>query len=52
MARSTNEKLRMFREIGQVLLDAAVDDTAVRAMSFVHVPEAALRVAVEPRFKG
>lgn len=51
MARSTNEKLRMFREIGQVLLDAAIDDTAVRALSFARVPEAALRVAVEDTAK-
>jgi hypothetical protein len=47
IARSTNEKLRMFRELGRVLLDATVDDTAVRAVSFARVPEAALREAVE-----
>ena len=47
MARSTNEKLRMFRALGQVLLDPAIDDTAVRAVSFAHVPEAALRAAVD-----
>jgi phage shock protein A len=51
MARSTNEKLRMFREIGQALLDAAVDDTAVRAMSFARIPEAVLRAAVEDTAK-
>jgi hypothetical protein len=51
MARSTNEKLRMFREIGQALLDAAVDDTAVRAMSFARIPEAMLRAAVEDTAK-
>src|SRR5215471_13365502 len=47
IARSTNEKLRMFRELGRVLLDATVDDTAVRTVSFARVPEAALREAVE-----
>jgi len=47
MARSTNEKLRMFRELGRVLLDTTIDDTAVRAVSFVRVPEVALREAVE-----
>jgi hypothetical protein len=51
MARSTNEKLRMFREIGQVLLDAAIDDTAVRAISFARVPETALRAAVDDTAK-
>jgi TnpA family transposase len=47
MARSTNEKLRMFRALGQVLLDATIDDTAVRAVSFARVPEVALRTAIE-----
>jgi TnpA family transposase len=47
MARSTNEKLRMFRALGQVLLDTTIDDTAVRAVSFARVPEAALRTAIE-----
>ena len=47
IARSTNEKLRLFRELGQVLLDAAIDDAAVRAVSFARVPEAVLRAAVE-----
>jgi TnpA family transposase len=47
MARSTNEKLRMFRALGQVLLDSTIDDTAVRAVSFAQVPEAALRTAIE-----
>ena len=46
MARSTNEKLRMFRALGQVLLDTTSDDAAVRAVSFTQVPEAALRIGV------
>jgi TnpA family transposase len=47
LARSTNEKLRLFRELGQVLLDTAIDDAAVRAVSFARVPEAVLRTAIE-----
>jgi Domain of unknown function (DUF4158) len=47
LARSTNEKLRLFRELGQGLLDTAIDDTAVRAVSFARVPEAVLRTAIE-----
>ena len=47
IARSTNEKLRMFRELGRVLLDTTIDDAAIRAVSFTRVPEAALREAVE-----
>jgi TnpA family transposase len=47
IARSTNEKLRIFRELGQVLLDATIDDTAVRAVSFARVPEAVVRAAVD-----
>src|SRR3989442_6903170 len=47
IARSTNEKLRLFRELGQVLLDATIDDAAVRAISLARVPEAVLRAAVE-----
>jgi hypothetical protein len=47
IARSTNEKLRMFRELGRVLLDTTINDAAVRAVSFARVPEVALREAVE-----
>jgi hypothetical protein len=47
IARSTNEKLRMFRALGQVLLDTAIDDAAVRAVSFAQIPEAVLRAAVD-----
>jgi hypothetical protein len=46
IARSTNEKLRLLREVGQVLLDPAVDDAAVRPVSFARVPEEILRAAV------
>ena len=47
IARSTNEKLRLFQQLGQVLLDAEIADGAVRAESFARVPEAVLRAAVE-----
>lgn len=47
IARSTNDKLLLFQALGQVLLDTAIDDAAVRAVSFAHVPEPVLRAAVE-----
>ena len=47
IARSTNEKLRIFRALGEVLLDAAIDDAAVRAVSFARVPAAVVQAAVE-----
>lgn len=47
IARSTNEKLQLLRELGQVLLDPTIDDAAVRAVSFARVPEAILRQALE-----
>ena len=46
-ARATNDTLVLFQALGHVLLDTAVDDTAVRAVSFARVPEATLRAAVE-----
>lgn len=47
LARSTNDKLRILRAVGQVLLDTTIDDAAVRAVSFARVPEAVLREAVD-----
>jgi TnpA family transposase len=47
IARSTNEKLRLFRELGQVLLDPTVAAGDVRRVSFERVPENVLRTAVE-----
>ena len=47
IARLTNEKLRILRPLGQVLLVATIADTAVRAVSFARVPEAVVRAAVE-----
>ena len=46
-ARATDDTLVLFQALGKVLLDAAVDDTAVRAVSFARVPEATIRAAVE-----
>jgi hypothetical protein len=45
-ARAANETLIFLQELGQVLLDPAIDDVAVRATSFQRVPEAVLRAAV------
>jgi TnpA family transposase len=47
IARTTNDTLRLFQSLGQVLLDTNVDDTAVRAISFTRVPEMVLHAAVE-----
>ncbi len=47
IARSTNEKLRLFRELGQVLLDPDVEDIDVRTVSFARVPKEVIRAAVE-----
>lgn len=47
MARSTNEKLKLFRELGQVLLDDEIEDPAVRAVSFERVPKKVLQEAIE-----
>src|SRR5262249_929994 len=47
LARSTNEKLRLFRELGRGLLAPASADAAVRAESFARVPAPVLRAAVE-----
>ena len=67
VARSTNEKLTLFRELGQVLLDDDIEDPDVRAVSFERVPKKALQEAIDetqglirprpddaidPRFKG
>lgn len=46
-ARATNDTLVLFQALGKVLLDTAVDDRAVRVVSFAQVPEATLRAAVE-----
>jgi hypothetical protein len=47
VARSTNEKLKLFRELGTVLLDDEIEDSDVRAVSFERVPKKALHEAME-----
>src|SRR5712691_11205050 len=47
MARSTNDKLKLFRELGHVLLDDAIEDPDVRAVSFERVPKKVLQEAIE-----
>lgn len=47
LARSINEKLKLLRELGGVLLDPAIEDPDVRAVSFTRVPPDVLRTAME-----
>jgi TnpA family transposase len=47
MARSTNDKLRLFRELGQVLLDDDIEDPDVRSESFERVPKEELQKALD-----
>jgi TnpA family transposase len=47
VARSTNEKLKLFRELGTVLLDDDIEDPDVRAVSFERVPKKVLYEAIE-----
>ena len=46
MASAVNDKLRLFQDLGEVLLDAAVADVAVRHVSFQRVSEQTLRTAL------
>jgi len=47
VARSTNEKVQLFREIGRVVLDPRVKDTDLRRTIYRRIPPAELRNAVE-----
>ena len=47
MARSTNDKLQLFRELGHVLLDDDIADLNVRPVSFERVPKKVLQEAIE-----
>jgi TnpA family transposase len=47
IARSINDKLKLFRELGHVLLDADIEDPDVRSVSFARVPKEVLRAAIE-----
>src|SRR5262249_17846190 len=47
VARSTNEKVQLFREIGRVVLDPRVKDADLRRTIYRRIPPAELRAAVE-----
>ena len=47
VASATNEKVRLFREIGQVVLDPKVRDADLRRAIYHRIPQAELRDAVE-----
>src|SRR5262249_873085 len=47
VASSTNEKVRLFREIGRVVLDPQVRDADLRRTIYRRIPLAELRAAVE-----
>ena len=47
VARSTNEKLKLFRELGHVLLDDDIEDPDVRSVSFERVPKKVLQEAID-----
>jgi hypothetical protein len=47
VARSTNEKVQLFREIGRVVLDPQVRDADLRRTIDRRIPPAELRAAVE-----
>nr|WP_303652785.1 Tn3 family transposase [Paludisphaera mucosa] len=47
VARSTNEKVRLFREIGRVVLDPKVKDTELRRTIYRHISSDELRDAIE-----
>jgi hypothetical protein len=47
VARSTNERVQLFREIGRVVLDPRVKDADLRRTIYRRIPPAELRDAVE-----
>src|SRR5271165_2006498 len=47
VARSTNEKVQLFREIGRVVLDPGVKDRELRRAIYQRIPQAELRNAIE-----
>jgi TnpA family transposase len=47
MANSTNDKLKLFQQLGQVLLDDEIEDPDVRSESFERVPKEVLQKAME-----
>lgn len=47
MASAINDKLQLFQNLGEVLLDSTVTDAEVRKVSFQYVTEETLRTALE-----
>ncbi len=47
VSQSANEKLKMFREIGYILLNPEVTDANVRSGAFNHIPPDILRQALD-----
>jgi hypothetical protein len=48
VARATNEKVRLFSELGHIVLDPAVQDTDLRAAIYEHIaPEVLHRAVIE-----
>jgi hypothetical protein len=47
VARATNEKVRLFTEIGHLVLDENISDTDLRRTILSRIPEGKLRSAVE-----
>jgi TnpA family transposase len=45
-ARTTNEKLRLFRDLGRAVLDPAIRDAELRTVIYRHIPPERLRAAV------
>jgi TnpA family transposase len=47
IAKTTNTKLRIFRDIGQIVLNAEISDSALRAHIYEVIPEIKFRQAVD-----
>ena len=47
VAKSANDKLKMFRKIGYILLDLEVTDSNVRSVTFSQIPQDILRQALD-----
>ena len=47
LAKTTNEKLILFFEMGQIVLDATVSDSQLRSTIYSKIPQEELRAAIE-----
>lgn len=47
IAKTTNEKLRTFREIGYILLDTEIQDSQIRDIVYNRIPKEILRSSIE-----